>query len=112
MSRQVHDLLLERNSLSQHFECWLGVFIETLETNEVRIERRFFASQEYTELLLAHVELTRLAPRGWISQAIDQQWALLLLRLGRKINVPVEVNEKVTSVDIDLTIETRNDEYV
>jgi hypothetical protein len=43
---------------------FLGIFIETLENNEVRIERRLFASQQYTELLLAHVVLTRLVPKG------------------------------------------------
>jgi hypothetical protein len=41
-----------------------GIFIETLENDEVRIERRHFASQEYTELLLAHVVLIRKAPTG------------------------------------------------
>jgi len=43
---------------------FLGIFIETLTTDEVRIERRLFASQEYTELLLAHVVLTRLKSNG------------------------------------------------
>jgi protein-glucosylgalactosylhydroxylysine glucosidase len=41
-----------------------GAFIEKLETNDVRIERRIFASQEYDELLLVHVELTRLGSKG------------------------------------------------
>jgi len=43
---------------------FLGIFIETLTTDEVHIERRLFASQEYTELLLAHVVLTRLKSNG------------------------------------------------
>jgi hypothetical protein len=43
---------------------FVGIFIETLENADVRIERRLFASQEYTELLLAHVTLTRLASKG------------------------------------------------
>jgi hypothetical protein len=43
---------------------FVGIFIETLENDEVRIERRLFASQEYTELLLAHVVLIRKAPTG------------------------------------------------
>ncbi len=43
---------------------YLGIFIETLENDEVRIERRLFASQEYTELLLAHVVLIRKGPTG------------------------------------------------
>ncbi len=47
-----------------HFIIFLGIFIETLENDEVRIERRLFASQEYTELLLAHVVLIRKAPIG------------------------------------------------
>lgn len=49
-----------------HFNLivFVGVFIETLENDEVRIERRLFASQEYTELLLAHVVLTRKTPIG------------------------------------------------
>jgi hypothetical protein len=42
----------------------LGIFIETLENAEVRIERRLFASQEYSELLLAHVVLIRKTPTG------------------------------------------------
>ncbi len=37
----------------------LGIFIETLENGEVRIERHLFVSQEYTELLFAHVVLIR-----------------------------------------------------
>ena len=41
-----------------------GTFTEILENDEIRIERRLFASQEYTELLLAHVKLIRLAPKG------------------------------------------------
>jgi hypothetical protein len=45
---------------------FLGTFIETLENNEVRIERRLFASQEYTELLVAHVVLKRLKSTGQI----------------------------------------------
>ncbi|CAF3541630.1 unnamed protein product [Rotaria sp. Silwood1] len=71
-----------------------GIFIETLENDEVQIERYLLASQEYTELLIAYVVLTRLAP------------------IGKKIVVPVEVNEQVTSIDIDFIVETRNDEYV
>jgi hypothetical protein len=73
---------------------FVGIFIETLENEEVRVERRLFASQEYSELLVAHVVLTRKIP------------------VGNKIFVPVEVNEQVTSVDIDFTVETRNPQYV
>ncbi len=47
-----------------HFVIFLGIFSEILENEEVRIERRLFASQEYTELLLAHVVLIRKAPTG------------------------------------------------
>jgi len=47
-----------------YFVTFLGTFIETLENDEVRIERRLFASQEYTELLLAHVVLTRSVSTG------------------------------------------------
>jgi hypothetical protein len=47
-----------------NFTIFVGIFIETLENDEVRIERRYFASQEYTELLLAHVVLIRKAPTG------------------------------------------------
>jgi hypothetical protein len=47
-----------------NFIIFVGIFIETLENDEVRIERRLFASQEYTELLLAHVVLIRKAPTG------------------------------------------------
>ncbi|CAF4783462.1 unnamed protein product [Rotaria sp. Silwood2] len=43
---------------------FVGIFIETLENHEVRIERRFFASQEYTELLIIHAVLIRKAPKG------------------------------------------------
>ncbi|CAM4963855.1 unnamed protein product [Rotaria socialis] len=71
-----------------------GIFIESLENDEVRIERRFFASQEYTELLVAHVLLIRKAPTG------------------RKIVVPVKVHEHITSIDINLTVVTRNPQYV
>ena len=46
------------------FILFVGLFIETLENDEVRIERRLFASQEYTELLLVHVRLIRKAPLG------------------------------------------------
>jgi hypothetical protein len=65
-----------------------------LETEDIRIERCLFASQEYNELLLAHVILTRLGS------------------VGKEIIVPVDVNEQVTSVDIDFTVETRNPQYV
>ncbi|CAF5207064.1 unnamed protein product, partial [Rotaria magnacalcarata] len=71
-----------------------GIFIETLENDEVRVERRFFASQEYTELLVAHVLLIRKAPTG------------------QKIVVPVKVHEHITSIDINLTVVTRNPQYV
>lgn len=75
-----------------HFNLivFVGVFIETLENDEVRIERRLFASQEYTELLLAHVVLTRktdntASKSTWISYLsllfIDQQSASLRLRV-------------------------------
>jgi len=37
------------------FVLFVGQFIETLENEEVRVERRLFASQEYSELLLVHV---------------------------------------------------------
>jgi hypothetical protein len=43
---------------------FVGIFIERLENAEVRIERRLFASQEYTELLIAHVVLIRKSPIG------------------------------------------------
>ena len=46
-----------------------GTFIEKLENDQVRVERRIFASQEYTELLLAHVTVTRLASKGLSTQA-------------------------------------------
>jgi hypothetical protein len=71
-----------------------GIFIETLENDDVRVERRLFASQEYTELLIAHVVLTR--KRG----------------TGRQTIIPVNVSEQVTSIDIDFTVETRNPQYV
>jgi hypothetical protein len=32
--------------------------------------------------------------------------------IGKKIVVPVEVKEPVTSIDIDFTVETRNSQYV
>ncbi|CAF4972350.1 unnamed protein product [Rotaria sp. Silwood1] len=67
-----------------------GIFIEILENDEVRIERRFFASQEYTELLLAHVYVT----------------------IGQKIIVPIEVHEQTTSIDIDFANATRSSQYV
>jgi hypothetical protein len=71
-----------------------GIFIETLENDDVRVERRLFASQEYTELLIAHVVLTR--KRG----------------TERPTIVPVNVSEQVTSIDINFTVETRNPQYV
>ncbi|CAF2684788.1 unnamed protein product [Rotaria sp. Silwood2] len=43
---------------------FLGIFIETLENDEIRIERYLLASQEYTELLITYVTLTRLASTG------------------------------------------------
>ncbi|CAM4848843.1 unnamed protein product, partial [Rotaria magnacalcarata] len=70
------------------------VFIETLENDEIRIERQLFASQEYVELLIAYVVLTRLKSTG------------------KQIVIPVEVNEQRTSSDIDFTVDTHNDEYV
>ncbi|CAF1060401.1 unnamed protein product [Adineta steineri] len=71
-----------------------GVFMETLENDEIRIERRLFASQEYTELLIAHVVLTRLQSKG------------------KKIRIPIDVNEQVTSIDIDFTVTNRNKQHV
>jgi hypothetical protein len=47
-----------------NYIIFVGIFIETHENDEVRIERRLFASQEYQELLLAHVVLTRKTPKG------------------------------------------------
>ncbi|CAF4451865.1 unnamed protein product [Rotaria sp. Silwood2] len=73
---------------------FVGIFIETLENHEVRIERRFFASQEYTELLIIHAVLIRKAPKG------------------RKIIVPVKVHEQITSIDINFTVVIRNSQYV
>ncbi len=60
MFHQVKTFLLNHFN----FIIFVGIFIETLENDEVRIERRLFASQEYTELLLAHVVLIRKAPTG------------------------------------------------
>ncbi|CAF1270300.1 unnamed protein product [Adineta steineri] len=71
-----------------------GIFSEILENDKVRIERRLFASQEYTELLLAHVVLIRKAP------------------IGTRIVVPIEVNENTTSDDIDFANATRTSQYV
>ncbi|CAF4294894.1 unnamed protein product [Rotaria sp. Silwood2] len=71
-----------------------GIFIETHENHEVRIERRIFASQEYTELLVTHVVLIRKTPKG------------------RKIVVPVKVHEQTTSIDINFTVAARNPQYV
>ena len=47
-----------------YLDIIIGIFIETLENDDVRIERRLFASQDYTELLIAHVILIREAPTG------------------------------------------------
>ncbi|CAF1665004.1 unnamed protein product [Rotaria magnacalcarata] len=71
-----------------------GVFTETIENDEIRIERHLFASQEYTELLIAYVVITRLKSTG------------------KKIVVPIEVNEQRTSIDIDFKVEIYHDEYV
>ncbi|CAF3539667.1 unnamed protein product [Rotaria sp. Silwood1] len=71
-----------------------GIFTEKLENDQVRIERRIFASQEYTELLLAHVAITRLTSKGHV------------------IVVPVEVNEQTTSIDFDLQVLSRDDKHV
>ncbi|CAF1358035.1 unnamed protein product [Adineta ricciae] len=71
-----------------------GTFTETLENDDIRIERSLFASQEYTELLLTHVVLTRLESTG------------------KKITVPVDVNEQLTSVDIDFEVKHRDSQQV
>ncbi|UJR32210.1 hypothetical protein I4U23_019675 [Adineta vaga] len=72
-----------------------GTFTETLENDEIRIERCLFASQEYTELLLAHVVLTRLKSTG------------------KNIHVPIDVAEQLTSIDIDFKeVEHREQEYI
>ncbi|UJR10942.1 hypothetical protein I4U23_015127 [Adineta vaga] len=71
-----------------------GTFIEKLEDNQVRIERRIFASQEYTELLLNYIVITRLASHG------------------QTIVVPVDANEQMTSVDFDFEIVSRDDNHV
>ncbi|CAF4003319.1 unnamed protein product [Rotaria magnacalcarata] len=71
-----------------------GTFTEILENDEVRIEQRIFASQEYTELLISHVVITRLALNG------------------RKIVLPTRINEQVTSDDIDFVVAARNEQYV
>ncbi len=47
-----------------HCVIFVGLFIERLENAEIRIERRLFASQEYTELLIAYVLLIRKSPIG------------------------------------------------
>ena len=86
------SLFIFKNNFS--FIFVVGLFIEKLEDDDVRVERRLFASQEYSELLLAHVVLTRKTP------------------IGSKIIVPVEVHEQVTSIDIDFIVETRNPQYV
>ncbi|CAF4575481.1 unnamed protein product [Rotaria socialis] len=70
------------------------VFTETIENDEIRIERHLFASQEYTELLIAYVVITRLKSTG------------------KKIVVPIEVNEQRTSIDIDFKVDTYDDKYV
>lgn len=41
-----------------------GIFSEVLANDEIRIERHIFASQEYTELLISYVVLTRLESTG------------------------------------------------
>ena len=51
-------------SSSYSLDVSSGAFIERLENDQVRVERRIFASQEYNELLLAHVTITRLTARG------------------------------------------------
>ncbi|CAF1604892.1 unnamed protein product [Adineta ricciae] len=71
-----------------------GAFTEELEDNQVRVERRIFASQEYTELLITYVIVTRLGSTG------------------NPIIVPVEVNEQTTSVDFNLTVMSRDDKCV
>lgn len=92
------------------YYLFLGTFTETLETNEIRIERCLFASQEYTELLLSHVVLTRLVSKGQFFN--DSICFNSYDVIGKKIVVPAEVNEQVTSIDIDFTVETRNPQYV
>ncbi|CAF4568307.1 unnamed protein product [Rotaria sp. Silwood2] len=72
----------------------IGTFTEILENDEIRIERRLFASQEYTELLVAHVKLIRLAPKG------------------KMLIVPVEVIGQMESIDIDLTVLARSNQHV
>ena len=86
------SLFIFKNNFS--FILVVGIFIEKLENEEVRTERRLFASQEYSELLLAHVVFTRKTP------------------IGSKIIVRVEVHEQVTSIDIDFIVETRSPQYV
>ncbi|CAF3413981.1 unnamed protein product [Rotaria socialis] len=71
-----------------------GTFTEILENDEVRIEQRIFTSQEYTELLISHVVIIRLAFNG------------------RKILVPTRINEQVASDDIDFVVAARNKQYV
>ncbi|CAF3551942.1 unnamed protein product [Rotaria sordida] len=82
------------SSLLYSLDVAFGVFTEKLENDQVRIERRIFASQEYIELLLAHVVITRLTSKG------------------HPIIVPVEVNEQTTSIDFDLQVSSRDDKHV
>lgn len=59
-----YSVLFLKKSCCSLLDFCLGVFIETLENEEIRIERYLFASQEYTELLIAYVVLTRLESHG------------------------------------------------
>ncbi|CAF1617184.1 unnamed protein product [Adineta ricciae] len=56
-----------------------------------QIEHLIFASQEYTELLLNYITITRLASQG------------------QTIVVPTDATEQLTSMDIDSQIEPRDD---
>jgi hypothetical protein len=57
-------------SSSYSLDIGSGAFIEKLQNDEILIERRIFASQEYTELLLAYVKITRLGVKGLLSNDI------------------------------------------
>ncbi|CAF1126931.1 unnamed protein product [Adineta steineri] len=84
----------KRVSASYSLDVETGTFTERFDDDIVRIERRIFASQEYTELLLTHVTITRLTSEK------------------QTIVVPVEVTETLTSADFKFDVVSRDDKHV
>ena len=81
-----------------YIHVFIGAFTEKLEDNQVRVERRIFASQEYTELLITYVIVTRLGSTGLCKKMINTVLFSGFLQATQLLSLLTLMNKRPASI--------------